>query len=87
MTARTWMWRSAWRRSAVQNTGLDAQVALFAARLNTSAVGFDPNTTLFTIWGGANDIFLMFALLFVVMIPIVWLAKPPFRAVGTGSAH
>lgn len=36
---------------------------------------------------GANDIFLMFAALFVVMIPVVWLAKPPFKAVGTGSAH
>jgi DHA2 family multidrug resistance protein len=36
---------------------------------------------------GANDIFLMLAALFVVLIPLVWLAKPPFRAVGTGGGH
>jgi MFS transporter, DHA2 family, multidrug resistance protein len=36
---------------------------------------------------GANDIFLGLAVLFVVLIPLVWLAKPPFRAVGTGGAH
>ena len=36
---------------------------------------------------GANDIFLMLAGLFVLLIPLVWLAKPPFRAVGTGGAH
>jgi DHA2 family multidrug resistance protein len=36
---------------------------------------------------GANDIFLMIAMLFVALVPIVWLAKPPFRAVGTGGAH
>jgi len=33
---------------------------------------------------GANDIFRLLALLFVVLIPLVWLARPPFRAVGTG---
>jgi phospholipase/lecithinase/hemolysin len=43
---------------AVQNTGLDAQVALFATRVGTGAVSFDPATTLFSVWGGANDIFL-----------------------------
>jgi len=36
---------------------------------------------------GANDIFLIMAVLFVVLIPLVWLARPPFRAVGTGGAH
>jgi DHA2 family multidrug resistance protein len=36
---------------------------------------------------GANDIFLGMAVLFVVLIPMVWLARPPFRAVGTGGAH
>jgi MFS transporter, DHA2 family, multidrug resistance protein len=34
---------------------------------------------------GANDIFLILAGMLVVLIPVVWLAKPPFRAVGTGS--
>jgi DHA2 family multidrug resistance protein len=34
-----------------------------------------------------NDVFLLYAALFVVMIPIVWLAKPPFGNVGPGAAH
>jgi DHA2 family multidrug resistance protein len=36
---------------------------------------------------GANDIFMMLAALFVVLVPFVWLARPPFRAVGTGGMH
>jgi DHA2 family multidrug resistance protein len=36
---------------------------------------------------GANDIFYGIAMLFVILIPLVWLARPPFRAVGTGGAH
>ncbi|MET0231290.1 MAG: MFS transporter, partial [Rhodanobacteraceae bacterium] len=34
-----------------------------------------------------NDVFLLYAVLFVIMIPIVWLAKPPFGNVGAGAAH
>jgi DHA2 family multidrug resistance protein len=34
-----------------------------------------------------NDVFLLYAALFVVMIPIVWLARPPFGNVGPGAAH
>jgi DHA2 family multidrug resistance protein len=34
-----------------------------------------------------NDVFLLYAALFVVMIPIVWLAKPPFGNVGPGATH
>lgn len=34
-----------------------------------------------------NDVFLLFAALFVLMIPIVWLAKPPFGNVGAGAGH
>ncbi len=36
---------------------------------------------------GANDIFLILAGMLVVLIPLVWLAKPPFRAVGSGGSH
>ncbi len=36
---------------------------------------------------GANDIFRLLAMMFVVLVPFVWLAKPPFRAVGTGGGH
>jgi DHA2 family multidrug resistance protein len=36
---------------------------------------------------GANDIFLMLAGMLVVLIPLVWFARPPFRAVGTGGSH
>lgn len=36
---------------------------------------------------GANDVFHALALLFVAVIPVVWLARPPFRTIGTGGAH
>ena len=31
-----------------------------------------------------NDVFLLYAGLFILMIPVVWLAKPPFGNVGSG---
>jgi MFS transporter, DHA2 family, multidrug resistance protein len=34
-----------------------------------------------------NDVFLLYAGLFLLMIPIVWLARPPFGNVGPGAAH
>ncbi|MEO8307186.1 MAG: DHA2 family efflux MFS transporter permease subunit [Pseudomonadota bacterium] len=36
---------------------------------------------------GANDLFYMLALLFIALIPAVWLARPPFRAIGMGGGH
>ena len=36
---------------------------------------------------GANDLFYMIAILFILLIPMVWLARPPFRAIGMGGAH
>nr|WP_199038462.1 DHA2 family efflux MFS transporter permease subunit [Dyella sp. ASV24] len=33
-----------------------------------------------------NDVFLLCAILFVVLIPVIWLAKPPFGSAG-GPAH
>jgi len=37
---------------------------------------------------GVNDVFSLLALLFLVLIPFVWLARPPFGAPGTGGgAH
>ncbi|MFZ5555257.1 MAG: SGNH/GDSL hydrolase family protein [Pseudomonadota bacterium] len=48
---------------AVQFTGLNNQVDLFASRLGSGDISpFDPATTMFSIWGGANDIFLALAL-------------------------
>jgi MFS transporter, DHA2 family, multidrug resistance protein len=54
----------------------DAALATTAQVLNTQALTM-----------GANDVFRILAVLFVVLVPLVWLAKPPFRAVGTGGAH
>ena len=34
-----------------------------------------------------NDVFLLCAVVFVAMIPIVWLAKPPFGNVEAGAGH
>jgi phospholipase/lecithinase/hemolysin len=50
---------------AVQNTGLNDQVARFAA----NAPAFDPASTLFTVWGGPNDIFLALALAQQLVLP------------------
>jgi MFS transporter, DHA2 family, multidrug resistance protein len=36
---------------------------------------------------GANDLFYMLALLFIALIPAVWMARPPFRSIGMGGAH
>lgn len=46
----------------VQFTGLNNQVALFASRLGSSIPLFDPQTTLFYVQGGYNDVFLALAL-------------------------
>jgi len=54
----------------------DAAMASTARVINTQALTM-----------GANDIFLALAVLFVLLIPVVWLARPPFRAVGTGGGH
>ena len=34
-----------------------------------------------------NDVFLLYAALFVLMIPVVWLAKPPFGNVAATASH
>jgi DHA2 family multidrug resistance protein len=54
----------------------DAALAATARVINTQALTM-----------GANDIFLGLALVFLALVPFMWLAKPPFRAVGTGGAH
>jgi len=49
--------------AAVQNTGINNQIALFQSRLtNGSIPSFDPARTLFSVWGGPNDVFLALAL-------------------------
>jgi phospholipase/lecithinase/hemolysin len=46
----------------VKDTGLNNQVSLFASRLSSGAIApFDPTTTLFSVWGGPNDLFLALA--------------------------
>ena len=54
----------------------DAALASTARVLNVQAMTM-----------GANDLFLMMGVLFLALIPFVWFAKSPFRAVGTGGAH
>jgi DHA2 family multidrug resistance protein len=34
---------------------------------------------------GANDVFYMLCLLYIVMIPFLWLARPPFGAAGAAN--
>jgi len=34
---------------------------------------------------GANDVFLLLFVLYIVMIPFIWLSRPPFGAAGAGA--
>jgi DHA2 family multidrug resistance protein len=34
---------------------------------------------------GANDIFLVFCAVMLLCVPVIWLARPPFRAIGSGG--
>ncbi|HEY0180496.1 MAG TPA: MFS transporter, partial [Dokdonella sp.] len=34
-----------------------------------------------------NDVFLLCTVLFLLMIPLVWLAKPPFGNAAAGPGH
>jgi DHA2 family multidrug resistance protein len=36
---------------------------------------------------GANDIFLVFTALTLACLPLLWLARPPFRVQGAGGGH
>jgi DHA2 family multidrug resistance protein len=65
-------------QAQLEQSGIHGDTAMAATSqvLNTQALTM-----------GANDIFLMLACLFLVLIPIVWFARPPFRAVGTGGGH
>lgn len=63
-------------RLAQQGITGDAAYAATSRMINTQAMTM-----------GANDIFFLLAILFLALVPLVWLAKPPFRAVGTGGAH
>lgn len=34
-----------------------------------------------------NDIYVMYAAIFILLIPIVWFARPPFLAKAIGDMH
>ena len=36
---------------------------------------------------GVNDVFHILGWMYLLLIPFVWLAKPPFTARGPGAAH
>ena len=36
---------------------------------------------------GANDLFFGMSLLVIVVVPVIWLARPPFKGIGQGAAH
>jgi DHA2 family multidrug resistance protein len=36
---------------------------------------------------GVNDVYSLFAILFCLLIPIVWFARPPFQSAGSGGGH
>ncbi|MEO6186274.1 MAG: DHA2 family efflux MFS transporter permease subunit [Steroidobacteraceae bacterium] len=76
ITADSPAWADYQAQLAAQGISGDAALASTSHVLNVQAMTM-----------GANDIFLLLAVMFTVLIPLVWLAKPPFRAVGTGGSH
>jgi DHA2 family multidrug resistance protein len=40
-----------------------------------------------SLTSSVNDVFLICAVLFFAMIPVIWLAKPPFGTVGAAGSH
>jgi hypothetical protein len=34
---------------------------------------------------GTNDVFLVFCVVMVLCVPVIWLARPPFKAIGSGG--
>jgi MFS transporter, DHA2 family, multidrug resistance protein len=69
-------WADYQTRLAEQGIHGDAALAATSQIINSQALTM-----------GANDIFHGLALLFIALIPVVWLARPPFRAIGTAGAH
>jgi DHA2 family multidrug resistance protein len=92
-----WLWSA---RTDFHHTILAQHVAPggsledWSARL--AALGIDSSATLFYTENvvaqqartlGAQDVFLAFAALIVVALPVLWLARPPFKVLGQGAAH
>ena len=68
---------------------MDYQTRL-ADRVSTATQRSPPRSAIINsqaLTMGANDIFHALALLFIALIPVVWLARPPFRAIGTVGGH
>jgi MFS transporter, DHA2 family, multidrug resistance protein len=59
---------------ASQGIAGDAAIQSTARVVNTQALTM-----------GANDVFLVIAVLFVLLIPLIWFAKPPFRPAGSAQ--
>jgi phospholipase/lecithinase/hemolysin len=74
--------------ASVANTGITSQVASFLG----SGVAFDPATTLFTLWGGPNDVFLALATGTTDFLPVIEnaatnIAFAAFALAANGAQH
>ncbi|SUA20534.1 multidrug resistance translocase [Neisseria gonorrhoeae] len=86
------------RREALHHTRFAEHITPYSATLHETAAhlsqqGISDGQTLGIINNtitqqgfiiGSNEIFLAGSILFIVLIPIVWLAKPPFHSGGGG---
>jgi len=54
---------------------------------STAATFTDRLVTQQAMTMAVNDVFYLLAVLFLILIPFVWYARPPFGAPGTGAAH
>jgi len=92
-----WLWsertdfhQAVLSQHVVQGPNLDAWSAPLAA------AGAGPESTLaqagYLVYNqaqtlAANDVFLLFTFLTLMCVPLLWLARPPFRVQGAGGGH
>ncbi len=68
-------------------TSLHAQLAHHGISGSAAAAYTDRLVTQQAMTLGVNDVFYLLAVAFLLLIPFVWYARPPFGAPGTGGAH
>jgi len=72
--------------SQPMNGYLDALQAMGATATRAWSV-VDGIVTREALTSAVNDVFLICAVLFLAMIPVIWLSKPPFGNAGAASVH
>jgi DHA2 family multidrug resistance protein len=96
ITVTLWQHRGEYHRAVLAEHFNNASAAATDYLHGLSALGGPPTRAWSIVEGvvmrqaltlAVNDVFLFCTVLFAAMIPIVWLAKPPFGNVSAGAGH